>query len=258
VKDRVVQAAVKNIMEPIFEADFYPVSYGFRPGKSVHGAIAHLKVLMRSRGGQRWKRAERLPFQWAIEGDIKGCFDNIGHHGFMERVRRRVGDAKLERLVSAFLKAGILSEEQFLRSDSGTPQGGTVSPILANIYMDRLDRFVEQTLIPEYTKGIRRAKNPIYDQMSGRAYYCRRTKRVEEAKRLEHARRTGVRTGVAMPLRVRAGKQLLHGGISGHQDGIIEERNLDRLARAGALSRDKGAENCVAGHHRRADVHHRR
>ena len=66
VKDRVVQAAVKNIMEPIFEADFYPVSYGFRPGKSVHGAIAHLKVLMRSRGAKRWKRAEKLPFQWAI------------------------------------------------------------------------------------------------------------------------------------------------------------------------------------------------
>ena len=61
VKDRVVQAAVKNIMEPIFEVDFYPVSYGFRPGKSVHGAIAHLKVLMRSRGGQRWKRDENSP-----------------------------------------------------------------------------------------------------------------------------------------------------------------------------------------------------
>jgi retron-type reverse transcriptase len=76
VKDRVVQAAVKNIMEPIFEADFYPVSYGFRPGKSVHGAIAHLKVLMRSRGGKHWKRGERLPFQWAIEGDIKGCLDH--------------------------------------------------------------------------------------------------------------------------------------------------------------------------------------
>ena len=138
VKDRVVQAAVKNIMEPIFEADFYPVSYGFRPGKSVHGAIAHLKVLMRSRGGKHWKRGEKLPFQWAIEGDIKGCFDNIGHHGLMERVRRRVGDAKLERLVLAFLKAGILSEDQFLRSDSGTPQGGILSPLLANLALTAL------------------------------------------------------------------------------------------------------------------------
>lgn len=68
VKDRVIQAAVKNIVEPIFEADFYPVSYGFRPGRSVHGAIAHLKALMKPRGSKRWKRAEKLPFQWAIEG----------------------------------------------------------------------------------------------------------------------------------------------------------------------------------------------
>ena len=151
VKDRVVQAAVKNIMEPIFEADFYPVSYGFRPGKSVHGAIAHLKVLMRSRGAKRWKRAEKLPFQWAIEGDIKGCFDNIGHHGLMERVRRRVGDAKLERLVLAFLKAGVLSEEQFLRSDSGTPQGGILSPLLANIALSIIEEKYERHAWPRGT-----------------------------------------------------------------------------------------------------------
>jgi RNA-directed DNA polymerase len=151
VKDRVVQAAVKNIMEPIFEADFYPVSYGFRPGKSVHGAIAHLKVLMRSRGGQRWNRDEKLSFQWAVEGDIKGCFDNISHHGLMERVRRRVGDAKLERLVLAFLKAGVLSEEQFLRSDSGTPQGGILSPLLANIALSIIEEKYERYAWPRGT-----------------------------------------------------------------------------------------------------------
>ena len=151
VKDRVVQAAVKNIMEPVFEADYYPVSYGFRPGKSVHGAIAHLKELMRSRGGKQWKRAEKLPFQWAIEGDIKGCFDNIGHHGLMERVRRRVGDAKLERLVLAFLKAGALSEAQFLRSDSGTPQGGILSPLLANIALSIIEERYERHAWPRGT-----------------------------------------------------------------------------------------------------------
>lgn len=133
VNDRVVQAALKNILEPIFEADFFPVSYGFRPGRSVHGALAHLKALLLPRGGKRAKRAERLPFPWSIEGDIKGCFDNIDHHGLMERVRRRVADAKVTRLVLAFLKAGALSEQQFLRSASGTPQGGILSPLLANI-----------------------------------------------------------------------------------------------------------------------------
>ncbi|HTR99120.1 MAG TPA: reverse transcriptase domain-containing protein [Bacteroidota bacterium] len=91
VTDRVVQAALKNILEPIFEADFYPVSYGFRPGKSAHGALEHLKMLLRPRDvGPAAER--RLPYQWAIEGDIKGCFDNINHHALMERVRRRIGD----------------------------------------------------------------------------------------------------------------------------------------------------------------------
>ena len=87
VKDRVVQAALKNILEPIFEADFFPVSYGFRPGRAVHGAIEHLKKLLRPRG-----KVRRLPYPWAVEGDIKGCFDNISHHGLMCRFRRRVVD----------------------------------------------------------------------------------------------------------------------------------------------------------------------
>ena len=151
VKDRVVQAALKNIMEPIFEADFYPVSYGFRPCKSVHGAIAHLKVLMLPRGMKQWKKAETLPFQWAIEGDIKGCFDNIAHHGLMERMRRRIADAKLNRLVVAFLKAGVLSEAQFLRSDSGTPQGGILSPLLANVALGAIEERYERHAWPRGT-----------------------------------------------------------------------------------------------------------
>ena len=184
VKDRVVQAAVKNIMEPIFEADFYPVSYGFRPGKSVHGAIAHLKVLMRSRGRKRWKRGEKLPFQWAIEGDIKGCFDNIGHHGLMERVRRRVGDAKLERLVLAFLKAGILSEEQFLRSDSGTPQGGILSPLLANIALSIIEEKYERHAWPRGT-GTRlpREKRPSEPRTDPKAIARRATQNRSNDKR---------------------------------------------------------------------------
>jgi RNA-directed DNA polymerase len=139
VKDRVIQAAMKNILEPIFEADFYPVSHGFRPGKCVHGAIAHLKVLMKPRGMKRWAKPERLPFQWAIEGDIKGCFDNISHHGLMERVRRRIVDAKLNRLIVAFLKAGVVSDSQLVRSERGTPQGGILSPLLSNIALSAIE-----------------------------------------------------------------------------------------------------------------------
>ena len=140
VKDRVAQAALKNILEPIFEADFFPTSHGFRPGKSAHGALEHLKRLLRPKEtGPSRSSGRPLPYQWAIEGDIRGCFDNISHHGLMERVRRRVGDAKVNRLLVAFLKAGVLAEGTFFRTDIGTPQGGILSPLLANVALSALD-----------------------------------------------------------------------------------------------------------------------
>jgi RNA-directed DNA polymerase len=116
VKDRGVQTAVKNILEPIFDADFYPCSYGFRPGRSAHAALEELRMLLRPLRVKTDAGTEiRFPYQWAIEDDIKGCFDNINHHGLMKRVRRRVGDVKVNRLVVAFLKAGVMAEEQFVR-----------------------------------------------------------------------------------------------------------------------------------------------
>jgi RNA-directed DNA polymerase len=150
VKDRVVQAAVKNILEPVFEADFYPVSYGFRPGRSVHGALEHLRILLRP-SKPRKEEQRRLPYQWAIEGDIKGCFDNIDHHNLMVRVRRRVADAKVNRLVVAFLKAGVLSEDQVLRTRSGTPQGGILSPLLANIALSAIEERYARQVWPRHT-----------------------------------------------------------------------------------------------------------
>jgi len=142
VKDRVVQAALKNVLEPIFEADFYPCSFGFRPGRSVHAAIELLRKQLRPRGADR-----RPPYQWAVEGDIKACFDNIDHHGLMNRVRRRVRDPKVNRLIVAFLKAGVMSEDQFSRrTETGTPQGGILSPLLANIALSAIEeRYERQT-----------------------------------------------------------------------------------------------------------------
>jgi group II intron reverse transcriptase/maturase len=145
VKDRVAQAAMKNILEPIFEADFYPVSYGFRPSKSVHEALAHLRKLLRPKKADR-----RPPYQWAVEGDIKACFDNISHHGLMERIRKRVGDAKMNRLVVAFLKSGVLSEAQFSRTETGTPQGGILSPLLANIALSVIEERYERWAWPRH------------------------------------------------------------------------------------------------------------
>jgi RNA-directed DNA polymerase len=168
VKDRVVQAAVKNILEPIFEADFYPTSYGFRPGKSVHGALEHLRMLLRPSTTER-----RLPYQWAIEGDIKGCFDNIDHHALMVRVRRRIGDVKMNRLVLAFLRSGVLSEAQFLRTEAGTPQGGILSPLLANIALCAIDERYELHVWPRRTPTLRTEAAEIERRASGRRAYDR-------------------------------------------------------------------------------------
>ncbi len=157
VKDRVVQAALKNILEPIYEADFFPVSYGFRPGRSVHGALEHLRVLIRPKGS---RTEPRLPYQWVVEGDIKGCFDNIDHHGLMERFRRRVQDPKVNRLVVAFLKAGVLSEGNFVRSDAGVPQGGILSPLLANIALSVIEERYERHVWPSRIPPTRRDAAP--------------------------------------------------------------------------------------------------
>jgi len=174
VKDRVVQAALKNILEPVFEADFYPVSFGFRPGKSVHEALEHIRVLLRPKNDKQGRI--RLPYQWVVEGDIKGCFDNINHHGLMKRIRRRIGDPKVNRLIVAFLEAGILTENQFLRSDAGTPQGGILSPLLANIALsiieERYERHVwQRPLKPnrrnETTPELRAKEARKHDRMRG-------------------------------------------------------------------------------------------
>ena len=172
VKDRVVQSAMKNIVEPIFEADFYPSSHGFRPGKSAHEALDHLRLLLRPKTAER-----RLPYQWAIEGDIKGCFDHIDHHALMNRVRRRIGDPKVNRLVLAFLKAGVLSEEQFSRTHAGTPQGGILSPLLANIALSELDERYERHAWPRRTPTLATNAKEIETRARRRRQYDRWAKR---------------------------------------------------------------------------------
>jgi group II intron reverse transcriptase/maturase len=163
VRDRVIQAAMKNILEPIFEADFFPTSCGFRPGKSVHGTLEQLRKLLRPRAvGSKAER--QLPYQWAIEGDIKGCFDNIDHHGLMKRVRLRINDLKVNRLVLAFLRAGVLSEGQFWRTASGTPQGGILSPLLANVALSAIEERYERYAWPRRTPTLLTDGKAIIDR----------------------------------------------------------------------------------------------
>jgi RNA-directed DNA polymerase len=127
-RDRTVQAALKLILEPIFEADFRPCSYGFRPGRRAQDAVAEIH--------QFTSRS----YEWVLEGDITACFDEIDHPALMGRVRRRIGDKRVLRLVKAFLHAGILTEDGARRgTKTGTPQGGILSPLLANIALSVLD-----------------------------------------------------------------------------------------------------------------------
>ena len=133
VRDRVVQASLKLVLEPIFEADFYPCSYGFRPQRRAHDAVAEVRHFT------------ARSYEWIVEGDIKACFDEISHSALMDRVRMRVGDKRVLALVKAFLKAGILGEDGQLReTDAGTPQGSILSPLLSNVALSVLDVYIAQ------------------------------------------------------------------------------------------------------------------
>jgi RNA-directed DNA polymerase len=117
ISDRVVQAALKLVLEPIFEADFQPVSYGFRPKRRAHDAIAEIHMF------------GTHGYRWVLDADIEACFDRISHTGLLDRVRARVKDKRVVALVKAFLKAGIMTESgRFEDTHTGTPQGGILTP----------------------------------------------------------------------------------------------------------------------------------
>ena len=128
VRDRVVQAAAKIVIEPIFEADMLECSYGFRPRRSAHDA---LQVLI----DEAW-RGKR----WVAESDIADCFEAIPHSGLMSAVEERICDRHVLKLLRAMLRAGVMQDGAVTRSAAGTPQGGVISPVLANVYLHRLDR----------------------------------------------------------------------------------------------------------------------
>ena len=131
IRDRVVQASLKLVLEPIFEVDFLPCSYGFRPNRRAHDAVAEVRHLT-SRS-----------YEWVVEGDIKACFDEISHSALLDRVRKRIGDKRVLTLIKAFLKAGILGEDRALReTTAGTPQGSILSPLLSNVALSVLDEHI--------------------------------------------------------------------------------------------------------------------
>ena len=155
--DRVVQAVLKLVLEPVFEADFKPCSYGFRPRRRAQDAIAEIHYL----------GTPARNYEWVFEADITACFDEISHSALQERMRRRVGDKRILGLVKAFLQAGILSEDGLDRNTiTGTPQGGILSPLMANIALSVLDdHFARkwEALGPDWQRAKRRkAGVPAY------------------------------------------------------------------------------------------------
>lgn len=127
VRDRVVQAAMVLVLEPIFEATFSPHSYGFRPGRSAKDALAAVN---------RHLASDKL---WVVDADLKGFFDSIPHSRLLEKVREKVTDRRLIDAIGMFLKAGVADGESITEPEAGTPQGGVISPLLANIYLNGLD-----------------------------------------------------------------------------------------------------------------------
>lgn len=174
--DKLLQDVIKSMLESYYEPQFSNASHGFRPRRGCHTALTTIKRV--------WHGTK-----WFIEGDIKGCFDNIDKVILLDILRERIHDNRFIRLIENLLSTGYLEDWKYYPSLSGTPQGGICSPLLSNIYLDRLDRYVREELIPKYTKGKKRATNPEYNRLSNEAYKCRKNGRIEEAKELEKVRR---------------------------------------------------------------------
>ena len=151
--DKLVQEALRMILEAVYAPVFSHHSHGFRPNKSCHTALNSLK-------------REFTGATWFVEGDIKGCFDNIDHHVLVDIISAKIKDARLIKLVWKFLKAGYMEDWKYHATYSGCPQGGIVSPLLANIYLNELDRFAKK-MAEEFYRPRARAKTVEYEKIAG-------------------------------------------------------------------------------------------
>jgi group II intron reverse transcriptase/maturase len=132
LRDKIVQEAMRMALEPIFEVEFHPDSYGFRPHRSAHHAVSRCQTLIHQ------------GFSWVIEGDVQACFDEIAHDSIIRNLREKIMDNKFLNLVSLFLKAGVEVEGVVQPTEKGVPQGGVLSPLLANVVLNRLDWFLHK------------------------------------------------------------------------------------------------------------------
>ena len=159
-EDKLVQEVVRLLLEAIYEGHFEGTSHGFRPHRSCHTALG---MIQKSFAGAKW----------FIEGDIKGFFDNIDHNVLISILRERISDERFLRLIRKFLNAGYVEDWKYNKTYSGTPQGGIISPILANIYLDKFDMYIKE-YAAKFRKGDRRSINPEYWRLNNKKNWLKK------------------------------------------------------------------------------------
>jgi group II intron reverse transcriptase/maturase len=158
--DKLVGEVIRLLLEAYYEPQFSDQSHGFRPRRGCHTALSEV--------ANKWTGTT-----WLIEGDLSDCFGSLDHEVLLSILAEKVSDNRFLRLIKQMLQAGYMEDWTWNETLSGAPQGGVVSPILSNIYLDRLDKFVEKVLIPEYTRGASRLRNPAYRKVSEAIRHCR-------------------------------------------------------------------------------------
>ena len=169
--DKLLQEVMRSLLAAYYEPQMSQYSHGFRPERGCHTALREIQA--------KWTGT-----RWFIEGDIAKYFDTINHDVLLEILAEKLHDNRFLRLIGRLLQSGYLEEWKFHQTLSGTPQGGVISPLLANIYLDQLDQYVEQVLIPAYTRGEKRAANPAYKRLADQVAYRKRKGQKKEYKEL--------------------------------------------------------------------------
>lgn len=166
--DKLLQEAIRLILESYYEPTMSNASHGFRPQRGCHTALQEID--------RTWHGVN-----WFIEGDIQACFDSLSHDILLEILEEHIYDKRFLRLIRGLLRAGYLEEWKYYTTLSGAPQGGIISPILSNIYLSKLDKYIEEELLPKSTKGSKRKKNHAYDNLLCTSYRLRKRGKNQEA-----------------------------------------------------------------------------
>lgn len=169
--DKLLQEVLRQILEAYYEPQFSQHSHGFRPERGCHSALSEVANV--------WSGTK-----WFLEGDISDCFGSLDHEIMLSILREHIHDNRFLRLIRNLLQAGYLEDWTYHATWSGSPQGGVISPVLSNIYLDKLDKYIEEKLLPTYTKGGVRRRNPRYTAIQRKIEKARKEGKVREVKKL--------------------------------------------------------------------------